>query len=81
MANIKKTDEEARRIIVRVGLDDAAVRLFSDLHSDEEFTIPSRKPHEPVQFRFDKSNRTLAASGDTQKGLAILDKLDKHFEK
>ena len=34
-----------------------------------------------AEFDTEVRFRTLAASGDTQKGLDILDKLDKHFEK
>ena len=48
-------EEEARQIltrgvIVREGLGDAAVRLFSDLYNDDELNLPSREPHEPMQF-------------------------------
>lgn len=48
-------EEEARQIltrgvIVREGLGDAAVRIFGDLYTDEELSLPTREVHQPLKF-------------------------------
>ena len=49
-------EEEVRQIIIRgvtppEALGDLAIKLFSPGYNDDEFKIPHREPHEPMEFK------------------------------